>query len=38
MRVLVTSTALIALVAIVAGWLPAHRATQIDPVATLRAE
>ena len=38
MRVLAASTALIALVAIVAGWLPAYRATQIDPVATLRAE
>jgi putative ABC transport system permease protein len=37
-RVLATSSALIALVAIVAGWLPAHRATQIDPVTTLRAE
>jgi putative ABC transport system permease protein len=38
MRVLVASSALIALVAIVAGWLPAYRATQIDPVTTLRAE
>jgi predicted permease len=37
-RVLATSSALIALVAIVAGWLPAYRATQIDPVTTLRAE
>jgi ABC-type antimicrobial peptide transport system permease subunit len=38
MRVLTASSALIGLVAIVAGWLPAHRATRVNPVAMLRAE
>ena len=37
-RVLVASSAVIVLVAIVAGGVPAHRVTRINPVATLRTE
>lgn len=37
-RVLVVSSATILLVGLVAGWMPAHRATRIEPVATLRVE
>jgi putative ABC transport system permease protein len=37
-RVLIASSVMIFLVALVAGWVPAHRVTRISPVATLRAE
>jgi predicted permease len=37
-RVLIASSVVIVLVALVAGWVPAHRVTRISPVATLRAE
>jgi putative ABC transport system permease protein len=37
-RVLIVSSTAIVLVAIIAGWVPARHATQIDPVATLRTE
>lgn len=37
-RVLLTSSAAILFVGLVAGWIPAHRATQRDPIRTLRAE
>jgi predicted permease len=37
-RVLIVSSAVIVLVAVVAGWIPAQRVTRINPVATLRAE
>jgi putative ABC transport system permease protein len=38
LRALAASSAVIVLVAMIAGWLPALRATQIDPVANLRVE
>jgi putative ABC transport system permease protein len=37
-RVLVASSAVLIFLAILAGWIPAHRVARIDPVATLRAE
>jgi putative ABC transport system permease protein len=37
-RVLLSSSAAILLVGLVAGWIPAHRATQTDPIRTLRVE
>jgi putative ABC transport system permease protein len=37
-RVLLGSAALIMLVAILAGWIPAYRVTKVSPVATLRAD
>jgi macrolide transport system ATP-binding/permease protein len=36
--VLVSSSAVIFLVGLIAGWIPAHHATQTDPIATLRVE
>ncbi len=38
LRALAASSAAIFLVAMIAGWVPALRATRIDPVATLRVE
>jgi predicted permease len=37
-RVLLGSSAAILFVGVVAGWMPAHRATHADPIATLRVE
>jgi ABC-type lipoprotein release transport system permease subunit len=35
-RVLVASSTVLVLVALVAAWIPADRVTRIDPMATLR--
>jgi ABC-type antimicrobial peptide transport system permease subunit len=37
-RVLLSSSAAILFVGLVAGWIPAYRATHADPIATLRVE
>jgi putative ABC transport system permease protein len=37
-RVLVSSSAVIVVVGLIAAWIPAHRATQTDPITTLRFE
>ena len=37
-RVLLSSSAAILFVGLVAGWIPAHQATHADPIATLRVE
>jgi macrolide transport system ATP-binding/permease protein len=37
-RVLVSSSAVIVLLGLTAGWIPAHHAAQTDPITTLRAE